>query len=62
MEQKKTYKREVALFMLAVLLGLYLWGILGNPAALAVAESLQIPVFVLVGGAFGADAIMKRMK
>ena len=62
MFKDKTGKREVALFMLAVLLGLYLWGILGNPAALAVADSLKVSVFVLVGGAFGADAIMKRMK
>ncbi len=62
MQNKKTYKRELAIFMLSILLGCYLLGILGNPAALVVAEQLKTPVFILVSGAFGLDAVIKSIK
>lgn len=58
----KTYKRELAFSMLVILMLCYLAGALGNPAALAVAESLKYPVFSLVAGAFGLDAVIKGFK
>ena len=62
MKSDKTFKREVAITMTTILLLLYLWGILGNPVALVAAESLKVPVFMLLGGAFGLDAIIKGLK
>lgn len=59
MENVKTYKREVALFFLAVWLGLSIWSVY-EPAAMAVAEMMRLPVWAFATGAFGLDALSKQ--
>lgn len=55
----KTYKREVALALLAGLAGLFIWGVFRVEAADA-ARFLTIPVFTFAAGAFGLDALAKQ--
>ena len=58
---QKTYKREVAGVMLAVLwffCVLAVW----YPQALDVVRILSVPTFLAAGGAFGLDALAKQLK
>lgn len=55
----KTYKRELALALLAVLGGVgYL--ALTNDQAMVIFDKLRWPVFAFVAGAFGLDAVAKQ--
>lgn len=56
---QKTYKREVAVALLVVLLGLFGWGVF-DPEAMQAAEFLTLPIFTFAGGAFALDATLKK--
>ena len=58
---QKTYKREVAVALLAVYFGLLSYGIYEPGAATAAAE-IKAYVFSFVGGAFLADVVQKVSK
>lgn len=57
----KTYKREVAMVMLAALFALYVAG-MWIPEATTAAEALKHEVFIFAGGAFAMDAYAKQVK
>lgn len=57
----KTYKRELATFLLAFLLALFVWGVEEGQAYEA-ARYLTLPVFSFAGGAFGMDAWAKQLR
>lgn len=57
----KTFKREVAVSMLLVVLGLSIYGSI-EPQALESAKVLVWPVFAFASGAFGLDAVVKQIK
>jgi len=56
MTYHKTYKREVAAGMLAVVFLFYLFGMFFEPAW-RVAEALKLEAFAFAMGAFGLDAV-----
>lgn len=58
---QKTYKRELAVLLLAIYLGL-LVASLWYPKAIEAAESLKVPMFTFLGAAFALDSIAKQMK
>ncbi len=58
---RKTYKRELAILMLAFLAGLVVWGIYNSEARDA-ARFLTLPIFTFAGGAFGLDALAKQLR
>jgi len=58
----KTYKRELAVAMLAVLYGFGLWAAAGGEQALEVVKILSVPTFLAAGGAFGLDALAKQLR
>ena len=60
-EREKTYKREIAVALLAYLLGFFLWGVF-EPEAGEAARFLTLPVFTFAAGAFGLDALAKQLK
>lgn len=59
--KQKTYKREVASVLLAVVIGLVLAGLKYPEAAMA-AESLKFEVFSFAALAFGMDAWSKQIR
>lgn len=62
MAQRKTYKREIATVLLAILFGLFLWSFLENdPMILEGAKFLTLPIFTFAGGAFALDAKSKQL-
>lgn len=58
---EKTYKREVAIAMLAFIGVFHVLG-MWWPEAVQVAEYLTTPVFIFAGAAFGMDAYVKQVK
>ena len=58
---EKTYKREVAMAMLAFVGVFHVLG-MWMPEAIQVAEYLTTPVFIFAGAAFGMDAYAKQVK
>lgn len=58
----KTFKRETAVAMLAVALGLLIWGASGNAAAEQSAEALLAYAVPFAALAFGLDAYSKQLK
>lgn len=59
MTTEKTYKREVAVFMLTWLAGMTIWGIY-EPQAAQAAEFFALPIFTFAGAAFALDAAFKQ--
>lgn len=57
--KEKTYKREVALGLISILGGLFVWGVF-EPEAMRAAEFLTLPIFTFAGGAFALDATFKQ--
>ncbi len=57
---EKTYKREVATFMLMFVGGAHTAG-MWFPEAVQMAEYLTTPVFMFAGAAFGMDAYAKQV-
>ena len=57
--KEKTYKREVAMGLLAWLIGMTIWGI-WEPQAAQAAEFFTLPIFTFAGGAFAIDAVFKQ--
>jgi len=57
----KTYKRELAVVMLAFLGALFVWGVF-DPEAKDSARFLTLPIFTFAGGAFGMDAWAKQLR
>lgn len=60
MNPKKTYKRELALAMLAYYYGMLTAG-LWFPEAKVAADTVMIPTFTFVAGAFALDATAKQI-
>ena len=58
----KTYKRELAVFMLLALYGFGIAAAAGGEQALEVLRILSVPTFLAVGGAFGLHAYAKQLK
>ncbi len=58
---EKTYKREVAVVMLAMYFGAQITG-LWYPMALGFAEAVKSEVFLFAGGAFAMDAYAKQVQ
>jgi len=56
---QKTYKREVALALLAYYFVTLTWGI-WDPAVALAAEAVKIPAFTFAAGAFAIDAGVKQ--
>jgi len=59
MTHQKTYKREVAVGLLAYYFVTLTWGI-WDPGAAAAAEAVKIPAFTFAAGAFALDAGAKQ--
>lgn len=57
----RTYKREVAAFVLAYCLGMFTWGASGNESAIKVAETILPWAVILVIGAFGFEAVTQQL-
>ena len=57
----RTYKREVAVCVLAYCLGMFTWGAAGNEAAVKVAETILPWAVMLIVGAFGFEAVTKQL-
>lgn len=61
--KNKTYKREVAVIMIAFLADLFYRAVSsGDPIALEAAKFLTTPIFTFAGLAFGFDAYSKQVK
>lgn len=60
-QRLKTGKREVAIASLVFLGGFFVWGVF-NPIAMEAAKFLTLPVFTVVGGAFGLDYVSKQFR
>lgn len=60
-KREKTFKRELAVVMLAVLGGLFIWGV-SDDQAMRAAEFLTLPIFGFAGVAFGMDAYSKQIQ
>ena len=58
-EQVKTYKRELACLLLA-LLGVTGYLALSDAQAMLIFDKLRWPIFTFVAGAFGLDAVSKQ--
>lgn len=58
--KEKTYKREVALVMIAFLFVLFIVSI-WKPEVVGIAEYLTTPIFLFATAAFGADAYAKQV-
>ncbi len=56
----KTYKRELSIILLVVLLLFFCYGLV-NPVSLDIAKHLTIYVFTFAGGSFGLDAFSKQI-
>lgn len=57
----KTYKREVAGGVLAFWAGLIIWGhAVPGSGAEETGQFITLPVLMLVGAAFGIDAVLKQ--
>jgi hypothetical protein len=60
-QRPKTYKREVASAIALFWAGLIIWGHIDpSTGAAETGQAITIPVFMLVAGAFGIDAIFKQ--
>lgn len=59
--KQKTYKREIAILMLAFYFA-SLFVSLWEPEAFRLAESAKYPVFTFAAGAFALDAAFKQGK
>jgi uncharacterized membrane protein YiaA len=57
----KTYKRETALVLLLVYIGLLVAGV-WSPEAFNASEALKLQVFAFAALAFGMDAYSKQIK
>ncbi|MGB1214827.1 MAG: hypothetical protein ACPG4X_15785 [Pikeienuella sp.] len=63
MTPQKTFKREAALAMLALLGCLFIWALISEKAhVMDAAKFLTTFVFIFAGGAFGMDAVAKQFK
>ena len=58
----KSYKREVAAVMLAVLYVFGSFAAMGWGQSLDVVKILSVPTFLAVGGAFGLHSLATQMK
>lgn len=58
---RKTYKREVAICLLLFWAGLIVWGHLDpSTGAAETGKGITMPVFLILAGAFGIDAVFKQ--
>lgn len=59
---EKTYKREVAIAIMAALFGFAAYGVAtGNAVAVDIFREGILPVSLIVMGAFGMDAVAKQI-
>ena len=56
----KTYKREVSVILMSIVVSLAVGGV-WYPGALAAVELLVAPIFLFSMGAFGLDAYSKQI-
>lgn len=59
--QRKTWKREVALTMLAFNLVAHVWGV-WKPEAAEMARFMTTPIFLFATAAYGLDAYAKQVR